>query len=79
MGGQLVRRRRAPDRLVGDYLGHLEKARESSPHTLSAYRRDLEAFSKFCDRFYGEQWDWTRVDRLGLRGFLGEFERRGLS
>lgn len=67
------------DGLVREYLLHLEKERDHSPHTLSAYRRDLEAFVAFCDRHYGGDWDWTRVDRLGLRGFLGEFERRGLS
>ena len=79
MEGRLVRRRRAPDRMVRDYLTHLEKERECSPHTLTAYRRDLEAFAESCHRFYGEAWDWTRVDRLGIRGFLGEYERRGLS
>jgi integrase/recombinase XerC len=62
-----------------DFLHHLEKERGTSLHTVKAYRRDLEAFIDFCDRYYGGDWDWERVDRLGLRGFLGEFERRGLS
>jgi integrase/recombinase XerC len=66
-------------RLVTDFLLHLEKERDQSPHTVKAYRRDLEAFVAFCDRHYGGDWDWDRVDRMGLRGFLGEFERRGLS
>ncbi|HKP29184.1 MAG TPA: site-specific integrase, partial [Gemmatimonadales bacterium] len=46
---------------------------------MSAYRRDLAAFTDFCQRYYGGDWDLTRVDRLGLRGFLGEFERKGLA
>jgi integrase/recombinase XerC len=46
---------------------------------VQAYRRDLEAFARFCDRHYAGDWDWSRVDRVGLRGFLGEYERRGLS
>jgi integrase/recombinase XerC len=63
---------------VTEYLEHLEKERDVSPHTVKAYTRDLDAFTDFCDRHYGE-WGWTTVDRLGLRGFLGELQRRGLS
>jgi integrase/recombinase XerC len=63
---------------VTEYLEHLEKERDVSPHTVKAYARDLEAFTEFCDRHYGE-WKWTALDRLGLRGFLGELQRRGLS
>jgi integrase/recombinase XerC len=63
---------------ITEYLTHLEKERDVSPHTVKAYGRDLEAFTEFCDRYYGS-WDWKTVDRLGLRGFLGELQRRGLS
>ena len=63
---------------VAEYLEHLEKERDVSPHTVKAYSRDLEAFTEFCDRHYGE-WKWTTLDRLGLRGFLGELQRKGLS
>jgi integrase/recombinase XerC len=63
---------------VTEYLTHLEKERAVSPHTVKAYGRDLEDFTEFCDRHYGE-WKWQTVDRLGLRGFLGELQRRGLS
>jgi integrase/recombinase XerC len=61
-----------------EYLAHLEKERDVSPHTVKAYGRDLDAFTDFCDRHYGN-WTWTTVDRLGMRGFLGEMQRRGLS
>ena len=57
----------------------MEKERDQSPHTLKAYRRDLEAFREFCNRFYNGDWSWEKVDRLGIRGFLGEHERRGLA
>jgi integrase/recombinase XerC len=67
-----------PEPEVAEYLEHLEKERDVSPHTVKAYSRDLEAFTGFCDRHYGE-WTWTTLDRLGLRGFLGELQRRGLS
>ena len=61
------------------FLEHLEKERQVSGHTLKAYRRDLEAFTEFLDRHTGGDWDFGRVDRLGIRGFLGEMQRRGLS
>src|SRR4051794_21679445 len=70
---------RAQPAEVADYLLHLEKEKGSSPHTVKAYRRDLEAFVEFCDRHYGGSWSWAAVDRLGLRGFLGELQRRGLA
>jgi integrase/recombinase XerC len=63
---------------VTEYLTHLQKERDVSPHTVKAYGRDLEAFTDYCDRYYGD-WNWNTVDRLGLRGFLGELKRRGLS
>ena len=65
--------------LVPEWLEHLEKERQVSPHTVSAYRRDLEAFVEFATRYYDGQWSWKTVDRLGLRGFLGEMQRRGLA
>ncbi len=64
---------------VREFLTHLDKERGQSPHTVKAYGRDLEAFTGFCDRHYAGAWTWTTVDRLGLRGFLGELHRRGLS
>jgi integrase/recombinase XerC len=63
---------------VAEYLEHLEKERDVSPHTVKAYARDLDAFTDFCDRHYGD-WQWATLDRLGLRGFLGELQRKGLS
>jgi integrase/recombinase XerC len=64
---------------VEEFLTHLAKERDQSPHTVKAYGRDLEAFTGFCDRHYGGKWSWDSVDRLGLRGFLGELQRKGLS
>ena len=46
--------RRGPvDPLIGEYLLHLEKETQHSPHTVSAYGRDLAAFEEFCGRHYG--------------------------
>ncbi len=66
-------------REVTEFLTHLDKERGQSPHTVKAYGRDLEALTAFCDRHYAGAWTWETVDRLGLRGFLGELQRRGLS
>jgi integrase/recombinase XerC len=65
--------------LIAEFLRHLADEKQQSPHTVKAYGRDLDAFAAFCGRQYGAGWDWSKVDRLGLRGFLGEMQRRGLA
>ena len=70
----------APPRAeVIEFLTHLDKERGQSPHTVKAYGRDLQAFTEFCDRHYAGAWTWGAVDRIGIRGFLGELQRRGLT
>src|SRR5262249_29570443 len=61
------------------FLVHLEKERQVSPNTVRAYGRDLEQFVEFLDRHTGGSWTFANVDRLGVRGFLGEMQRRGLA
>src|SRR6478752_1613265 len=64
---------------VREFLLHLEKEQNDSPHTLTAYRRDLDAFVEFLGTYYGnEEWTWGGVDRLAIRGFMGHLTRRGL-
>lgn len=65
--------------LLEEFLDHLARERDQSPHTVKAYRRDLEGFMAFAGEYYGGAWSWQEIDRVGLRGFLGEFERRKLS
>jgi integrase/recombinase XerC len=68
------------ERHLLDYLRGIEHGRQLSPHTVTAYRRDLLEFSGFLDRYYNqEQWSWEGVDRLAVRGFLAELSRRRLS
>lgn len=62
-----------------EFLEHLAKERQVSPNTVIGYGRDLAAFVEFCGRHYGGRWTWATVDRQGLRGFLGELQRRGLA
>jgi integrase/recombinase XerC len=64
---------------VTEFLTYLDKQRGQSAHTIKAYGRDLEAFTRFCDRHYAGSWSWSTVDRLGLRAFLGELQRQGLA
>ena len=61
--------------LIG-YLRHLEVERRVSPHTLSAYGRDLErlrAFAAAQDR------DVTQMDRRGLEALVRDAMAGGLS
>ncbi len=72
-GGEAV----PPD--VQEYLRHLAKERDVSPHTVTAYRRDLAAFAEFLGGYYGaDGWSWEGVDRLAMRGFLAYLSRRGV-
>ncbi len=63
------------------FLLYLEKERNDSPNTVKNYARDLDAFQRFCDDYFGggNVWDWPSVDRLAIRGFMGELSRRGLA
>ena len=68
------------DPMVADFLEHLEKERDVSPHTLTGYGRDLRDLTTFLARYHGEgAVDWRTVDRLALRGWLGHMQRRGLA
>lgn len=61
-----------------EFIAFLEKERNDSPHTVKAYKRDLEAFAAFCQDYYGGPWSWAGVDRLAVRGFLAKEQQRGL-
>jgi integrase/recombinase XerC len=62
------------------YLEHLVKERDLSPHTVTAYRRDLTVFARFVGEQMGTaEWRWDAVDRLVMRGFLGHLSRSGLA
>jgi integrase/recombinase XerC len=64
---------------VAEYLRHLEKERDVSPNTLKAYARDLHDFVAYLSGYYGtERWSWEGVDRLAMRGFLAQLQRRGV-
>ncbi|MBE0595474.1 MAG: tyrosine recombinase XerC [Gemmatimonadales bacterium] len=63
-----------------EFVTFLRKGRNDSPNTVTAYRRDLEALQGFCDGYFGGSgWEWSALDRLSLRSYMGELNRRGLS
>lgn len=64
---------------IAEFITFLEKERNDSPHTVTAYTRDLTAFAGFCQDYYGGPWSWAGVDRLAVRGFLAAQQRRGLA
>jgi tyrosine recombinase XerC len=65
---------------VAEFLTHLDKERNVSPHTLKAYARDCSEFVEFLTEYYGGQsWGWNGVDRLAMRGFMARMTKRGLS
>ncbi len=70
----------ARDALVAEFLTHLAKERDVSPHTVTAYARDLDELCLVLARHLGvEALDWASVDRLALRAWLAHLSRRGLS
>lgn len=70
-----------PNRLewAEDFLRYAGDERRLSANTVSAYRRDLAQFETFIGAYEGrDDWDWTEVDRVSIRSFLGDLETRGL-
>jgi integrase/recombinase XerC len=58
---------------VTDFLRHLGE-RNSSPHTVKAYRRDLLLFAA-----YAGSRGWKQIDHIAVRGFLSQLYGNGLS
>ena len=65
---------------VARFLRHLEEARDLSPNTVSAYRRDLTDLEAFVAVYLGrDDFRWQDVTRGVIRAFLGEAGRKGLA
>lgn len=61
-----------------DFARWIKSERRLSPHTVAAYRRDLDQFERFTGHWLGaEDWEWETVDRLAIRAWLGELDSRG--
>ena len=76
--------KKAQDSGVAEWQDHLrrffiylESERKYSRHTLSAYRRDIQAFSVFCAE--NDQSIWADIDEALVRRFVATQHRKGLS
>jgi len=69
-------------KLIADYLEHIALERNLSPHTLAAYRGDLERFLAFLVDYLSLKPDAVRpedVDTLEVRAFLASMTRGKLA
>src|SRR2546427_262680 len=64
---------------IAAFIEFLSKERNDSPHTVKAYERDVKDFAAFCTDYYGGGWGFAGVDRLAIRGWLGNMQQRGLA
>lgn len=63
-----------PEHRIDAYLRHLETERQLSPHTLSAYRRDLQSLAEYACR---HSTPLEEMDSHAVRRFAAECHRRG--
>jgi integrase/recombinase XerC len=59
------------------FLSHLKHERRMSVHTLSAYRRDLQQLSAFCERRGVER--FSALDNFQIRGFAAAEHGHGIA
>src|SRR2546425_11420614 len=64
---------------IAAFIEFLSKERNDSAHTVKAYERDVKDFAAFCTDYYGGGWGFAGVDRLAIRGWLGNMQQRGLA
>ena len=66
-------------RAIAAFIRHLERERNASPHTVKAYREDLEQLRAHLLQELGREPRPAEVDHLLLRAFLARLHREGLA
>lgn len=66
-------------RTIAAFIRHLERERNASPHTVKAYREDLEQLRAHLLQELGREPRPVEVDHLLLRAFLARLHREGLA
>lgn len=67
----------APAAWVRRFHTHLASERRLSPHTVSAYGRELAAFAQWCSQQGYD--DWARIDATQLRSYAARSHAGGLN
>ncbi len=67
------------DALAQQFLAVLENERNASPHTVRAYRREVEDFVTYLNQTLGAQAAIASVEHLHIRAYLGVLYQRGLT
>src|SRR5450755_1826215 len=62
-------------RILARFVRHLEGERRASPHTVSAYRRDLESLADFVRARNPSGARLSALDKFMLRAWLGEIAK----
>jgi len=65
---------------IHQFLDHLSHEKNYSFHTISAYENDLRQFHQFLGRhFSGKSFDYSDIDHITIRLFLGDLIEEGKS
>ena len=59
-----------------DYIFHIEKVLNYSPHTVSSYKRDLNSFASFCIKI--KIYNIKSIDEKVVRDFSSHLHRNGI-
>ncbi|NOY75081.1 MAG: site-specific integrase [Kiritimatiellaeota bacterium] len=66
-------------RELESFLKYLRSEREASPHTLDAYARDIDQFTRLALDTAPSEADWSSVDTYKARTFIIQLQNEGLA